>query len=73
MILWDVDTQNDFMLPDEKLCVPDAEQAAATMKRLVEAARAAHARFRRPSRRIRRRSHWSHCQTVTSPEASSSC
>jgi len=41
MILWDVDTQNDFMLPDGKLYVPEAEQTADAMKRLVEAARAA--------------------------------
>src|SRR5881397_3453820 len=41
MILWDVDTQNDFMLPDGKLYVPGAEQTASTMKRLVEAAREA--------------------------------
>lgn len=41
MILWDVDTQNDFMLPEGKLYVPEAEQTAAAMKRLVEAARAA--------------------------------
>src|SRR2546425_8358640 len=41
MILWDVDTQNDFMLPDGKLYVPGAEQTASTMRRLVEAARGA--------------------------------
>jgi nicotinamidase/pyrazinamidase len=41
MILWDVDTQNDFMLPDGKLYVPGAEQAVDAMKRLVDAARAA--------------------------------
>src|SRR5438094_4622509 len=41
MILWDVDTQNDFMLPDGKLYVPGAEQTATAMKRLVEAARGA--------------------------------
>jgi nicotinamidase/pyrazinamidase len=40
-ILWDVDTQVDFMLPEGKLYVPDAEQTAPAMKRLVEAARAA--------------------------------
>jgi nicotinamidase/pyrazinamidase len=40
-ILWDVDTQVDFMLPDGKLYVPGAEQTAAAMGRLVEAARAA--------------------------------
>src|SRR5947208_10460209 len=41
MILWDVDTQVDFMLPDGKLYVPGAEQTASLMRRLVEAARAA--------------------------------
>ncbi len=41
MILWDVDTQVDFMLPDGKLYVPGAEQTAPAMRRLVEAARAA--------------------------------
>ena len=40
MILWDVDTQVDFMLPHGKLYVPGAEEAAPAMRRLVEAARA---------------------------------
>jgi nicotinamidase/pyrazinamidase len=40
-ILWDVDTQVDFMLPDGKLYVAGAEQTAPAMKRLVDAARAA--------------------------------
>ena len=40
-ILWDVDTQVDFMEPSGKLYVPDAEQVAPAMARLVEAARAA--------------------------------
>jgi nicotinamidase/pyrazinamidase len=40
-ILWDVDTQVDFMLPDGKLYVPGAEETAPAMLRLVEAARAA--------------------------------
>jgi nicotinamidase/pyrazinamidase len=40
-ILWDVDTQVDFMLPDGKLYVPGAEETVPAMKRLVEAARAA--------------------------------
>jgi nicotinamidase/pyrazinamidase len=39
-ILWDVDTQVDFMLPHGKLYVPGAEQTAPGMKRLVDAARA---------------------------------
>jgi nicotinamidase/pyrazinamidase len=41
VILWDVDTQVDFMKPDGKLYVPEAEEAAPAMKRLVEAAREA--------------------------------
>jgi nicotinamidase/pyrazinamidase len=40
-ILWDVDTQVDFMLPDGKLYVPRAEETAPAMQRLVEAARTA--------------------------------
>ncbi|MDQ5822091.1 MAG: cysteine hydrolase [Actinomycetota bacterium] len=40
-ILWDVDTQVDFMLPEGKLYVPGAEKTAPAMKRLVQAARAA--------------------------------
>ena len=40
-VLWDVDTQVDFMLPGGKLYVPGAEATAAAMGRLVEAARAA--------------------------------
>lgn len=40
-ILWDVDTQVDFMRPDGKLYVPGAEQTIPAMRRLVEAARAA--------------------------------
>jgi nicotinamidase/pyrazinamidase len=40
-ILWDVDTQVDFMLPGGKLHVPGAEQVAAEMERLVDAARQA--------------------------------
>jgi nicotinamidase/pyrazinamidase len=40
VILWDVDTQVDFMLPDGKLYVPGAEETAPAMKRLVEAVRA---------------------------------
>jgi nicotinamidase/pyrazinamidase len=41
VILWDVDTQIDFMLPDGKLYVPRAEETVPAMARLVEAARAA--------------------------------
>ena len=40
-ILWDVDTQVDFMLPDGKLYVPGAEETVPAAKRLVEGARAA--------------------------------
>ncbi|HEY1368438.1 MAG TPA: cysteine hydrolase family protein [Gaiellaceae bacterium] len=40
-ILWDVDTQVDFMEPRGKLYVPGAQQAAPAMERLVDAARAA--------------------------------
>jgi nicotinamidase/pyrazinamidase len=41
VILWDVDTQVDFILPDGKLYVPGAEETAPAMKQLVDAARAA--------------------------------
>jgi nicotinamidase/pyrazinamidase len=41
VIIWDVDTQVDFMLPNGKLYVPGAEETVPAMKRLVEAARAA--------------------------------
>ena len=40
-ILWDVDTQIDFVHADGKLAVPGAEEAVPAMARLVEAARAA--------------------------------
>jgi nicotinamidase/pyrazinamidase len=40
-ILWDVDTQVDFMLPDGKLYVGGAEETIPAMTRLVEAAREA--------------------------------
>ena len=39
-VLWDVDTQVDFMLPEGKLYVPGAEQTIPAMARLVAAARA---------------------------------
>jgi nicotinamidase/pyrazinamidase len=41
VILWDVDTQVDFMLPHGKLYVPGAEETIPAMERLVAAARAA--------------------------------
>jgi len=40
-ILWDVDTQVDFMQPSGKLYVPGAAGVAPAMERLVDAARAA--------------------------------
>jgi nicotinamidase/pyrazinamidase len=40
-ILWDVDTQVDFVHADGKLAVPGATEALPAMARLVEAARAA--------------------------------
>jgi nicotinamidase/pyrazinamidase len=40
VILWDVDTQVDFMLPDGKLYVGGAEETIPAMRKLVEAARA---------------------------------
>jgi nicotinamidase/pyrazinamidase len=40
-LLWDVDTQVDFMLSAGKLYVPGAEETRPAMARLVEAARAA--------------------------------
>jgi len=39
-LLWDVDTQVDFMLPKGRLYVPGAEETAPAMGRLVGAARA---------------------------------
>jgi nicotinamidase/pyrazinamidase len=41
VILWDVDTQVDFMLREGKLYVPGAEETAPAMERLVRAAREA--------------------------------
>jgi nicotinamidase/pyrazinamidase len=41
VVLWDVDTQVDFVLPDGKLYVPGAEEVVPAMHRLVEAARTA--------------------------------
>ena len=40
-ILWDVDTQVDFVNPDGKLAVPGADAALSAMARLVGAARTA--------------------------------
>jgi nicotinamidase/pyrazinamidase len=41
VIIWDVDTQVDFMLPHGKLYVPGAEETVPAMQKLVGAARAA--------------------------------
>jgi nicotinamidase/pyrazinamidase len=41
IVLWDVDTQVDFMLPAGKLYVPGAEETMPAMGLLVDAARAA--------------------------------
>jgi nicotinamidase/pyrazinamidase len=41
VVLWDVDTQIDFVHADGKLAVPGAEEVVPAMRRLVEAARAA--------------------------------
>jgi nicotinamidase/pyrazinamidase len=41
VILWDVDTQVDFMLPHGKLYVPRAEETIEAMQNVVAAARAA--------------------------------
>jgi nicotinamidase/pyrazinamidase len=40
-VLWDVDTQVDFVLPQGKLYVPGAEQVVPAMARLVAAAQGA--------------------------------
>ena len=39
MILWDVDTQVDFVMRHGKLAVPGAEETIPALRRLVEAAR----------------------------------
>ena len=39
VILWEVDTQADFMLPGGKLYVPGAEKLIPNIKRLADAAR----------------------------------
>jgi nicotinamidase/pyrazinamidase len=41
LVLWDVDTQVDFVLPHGKLYVPGAEETIPEMARLVQAAREA--------------------------------
>ena len=38
LLLWDVDTQVDFVLPHGKLYVPTAEETVPAMKSLVDAA-----------------------------------
>jgi nicotinamidase/pyrazinamidase len=53
-ILWEVDTQADFMLPGGKLYVPGAEKLLPNIRRLTDAARqgrvflASHGCFHRP-------------------------
>src|SRR5439155_735708 len=39
VILWEVDPQADFMLPDGKLYVPGAEKLLPNIRRLTDAAR----------------------------------
>ena len=41
LIFWDADTQHDFMLPDGRLYVPNAEHLAPNLKHLTEYAHAA--------------------------------
>jgi nicotinamidase/pyrazinamidase len=41
VVVWDVDTQIDFVHADGKLAVPGAEEVVPAMRRLVEAARTA--------------------------------
>ena len=36
VVFWDVDTQYDFMMPDGKLYVPDAERIIPSLKRLTD-------------------------------------
>lgn len=43
VVLWEVDTQADFMLPGGKLYVPGAEKQIPNMRRLVDAARSGKA------------------------------
>ncbi|HKF50954.1 MAG TPA: isochorismatase family cysteine hydrolase [Candidatus Acidoferrales bacterium] len=45
VVLWEVDTQADFMLPGGKLYVPSAEKRIPNMRRLVESARSREALF----------------------------
>ncbi len=40
VVFWDVDTQHDFMRPDGKLYVPEAEQIIPNLKRLTDFAHA---------------------------------
>lgn len=42
IILWEVDTQADFMLPGGKLYVPGAERLIPNIRRLTDAARQGH-------------------------------
>jgi len=42
VVLWEVDTQKDFMLPGGKLYVPGAERLLPNIKELTDAARQGH-------------------------------
>lgn len=42
VILWEVDTQVDFMLPGGRLYVPDAERLLPNIRKLTDAARHGH-------------------------------
>ncbi len=42
VVLWEVDTQADFMLPGGKLYVPGAEQLLPNIRKLTDAARQGH-------------------------------
>ena len=44
LILWEVDTQRDFMLPGGKLYVPGAEKLLPNIEKLTDAARRRQAR-----------------------------
>ena len=38
ILFWDVDTQYDFIMPDGKLCIPDAVQLLPNLARLTQLA-----------------------------------
>ena len=43
IVLWEVDVQADFMLPEGKLYVPGAEKLLPNIRKLTDAARSGHA------------------------------